>query len=44
MSKITIKKSNGKWLINGKTYEKLEPQEKIFFDDFLRYMRENYGK
>ncbi len=44
MSKITIKKSGGKWLINGKPYEKLEPHEKIFFDDFIRYMRENYLK
>jgi len=44
MSKITIKKSNGKWLINGKTYEKLEANEKIFFDRFLSYMRENYSK
>lgn len=40
--KITIKKVNGKWLINGKQYNQLSTVEKSFFDEFIVAMRMNY--
>lgn len=39
MSKIEIKLENGKWLINGKLYNELTFQEKLFFDEFLIAIR-----
>lgn len=33
--KITIKKVNKGWLVNGKEVEKLEGTEKTFFNEFL---------
>lgn len=40
--KIEIKKIDGKWLINGKTYNKISEEEKIFFDEFILAMRWQY--
>lgn len=33
--KIEIELKDGKWLINGKTYNELSDAEKLFFDEFL---------
>lgn len=36
---IEINKTAGKWLINGKTYDKLNGDEKDFFDQFIISMK-----
>jgi hypothetical protein len=38
-NKIEIKLQNGKWLINGKRYQVLYKEEKLFFDKFLIAMK-----
>jgi hypothetical protein len=40
--KIEIKKVNGKWEVNGKSYSTLSGSEKLFFEEFLSEMRLNY--
>lgn len=40
--KISITKTNGKWLINGNPYEKISEKEKIFFDEFIIAMKWDY--
>lgn len=40
--KIEIKKISGKWLINGKSYDKISEEEKKFFDEFILSMRWQY--
>jgi hypothetical protein len=40
--RIQIKKVNGKWEVNGKSYSTLEGKEKLFFEEFLVAMRLNY--
>ncbi len=37
--KIEITKTNGKWLVNGKSYQELNFQEKKFMDDFFREVK-----
>jgi hypothetical protein len=37
--KIEINKTAGKWLINGKPYDKISEEEKQFFDEFILSMR-----
>jgi hypothetical protein len=39
---IEIKKTDGRWLINGKTYDKLNAEEKDFFDKFILYMKDQF--
>lgn len=43
MNEIVIHKTNGKWLINGKSYSELlesnNVEELAFFDDFLAHMK-----
>jgi len=40
--KIEIRKTLGKWLINGKTYDAISGEEKTFFDEFILSMRWQY--
>ncbi len=40
--RIEVKKTDGKWLINGKTYDKISDKEKTFFDEFIIAMRWRY--
>jgi hypothetical protein len=40
MKSVTITLENGLWLINGKRYQELDWNEKIFFDEFLISIRE----
>jgi len=44
MYKVEIENVNGKWLINGKPYDKLNIAEKQFFDEFLLAMKWEYQK
>lgn len=37
--KIIINKTSGRWLINGKTYDQLNWEEKDFFDQFIISMK-----
>lgn len=39
---IEIKKTDGKWLVNGKLYADLIGAEKQFFDEFITEMKYNY--
>lgn len=39
---IEIKKTDGKWLVNGKKYTDLCGAEKQFFDEFIETMKYNY--
>ena len=39
MDKIEITKINGKWLVNGKPYDKINDKEKRFFDEFILAMK-----
>ena len=34
-----IKLKDGKWLINGKPYNELQPDEQRFFNEFLRRIK-----
>lgn len=34
--KYHISNTSGRWLINGKKYQELNPEEKSFFDEFLK--------
>lgn len=36
---ITIKKTDGRWLVNNKPYSELNFSEMMFFDEFLRSVR-----
>lgn len=38
-TKIEIQHSNGKWTVNGKTYNQLNAQEQKFMDDFFREVK-----
>ena len=40
--RITIKKVNGKWEVNGKHYNQLQGVEKKFFDEFVTAMKLGY--
>lgn len=40
MRSVTITIENGLWLINGKRYQELDWNEKIFFNEFLIAMRQ----
>lgn len=42
--KIEITKINGKWLVNGKPYDKVNDEEKKFFDEFILFMKQEKGK
>lgn len=33
---MTIELINGKWTINGKTFEQMTPKEKIILDNFIK--------
>lgn len=39
MENIVISKVNGKWLVNGKSYDKISDKEKQFFDEFILAMK-----
>lgn len=36
---IEINKTEGKWLVNGKPYDKISDEEKQFFDEFIIAMK-----
>jgi len=38
-TKIEILHSNGKWTVNGKTFDELNAQERKFMDDFFREVK-----
>ena len=40
---IEIKRTAGKWLVNGKPYHKISGEEKTFFDNFIAAMKENFN-
>ena len=40
MMSVIITLDNGLWLINGKRYQELDWNEKVFFDEFLIAMRQ----
>lgn len=42
--KIEIIKINGKWLVNGKPYDKVNDEEKKLFDKFILFMKLENGK
>lgn len=37
--KIEIRKSDGRWTVNGKHYSELNDQEQRFMDDFFREVK-----
>ena len=37
---IEIKRTNGRWLINGKPYSEINDEEKEFFDSFIIFMKQ----
>ena len=37
--KIEIKHSNGKWTVNGKSFDKLNTEEKKFMDGFFKEVK-----
>jgi hypothetical protein len=37
--KLEIVNTNGKWIVNGKTYEELNYMEKKFMDEFFREVK-----
>ncbi|MBD0822610.1 hypothetical protein [Aestuariibaculum marinum] len=39
--KIEIKKTNGRWTLNGKQYHELENLEKTFMDGFFKHLKTN---
>lgn len=39
--KIELKQSNGRWLINNKTYALCSSEEKQFFDEFIKEIKNN---
>lgn len=39
MNLATIKKENGRWFLNGKTYKELNEAEKFLFDEFWIAMK-----
>jgi hypothetical protein len=39
--KIIISLEEGKWLVNGKPFSKLEEQEKIHLNNFFKQMKKN---
>jgi len=41
---LEIKCTNGKWLINGKPYNELQPDEQRFFEEFLSKMKRTLQK
>lgn len=42
MNRISITKVNGKWFVNGKTLDKVNDEEKKFFNDFIIVMKLDY--
>lgn len=39
MDMVSIKQTNGKWTLNGKSYEKMDPIEKRFMNNFFKEVK-----
>lgn len=37
--KIEIKHIDGRWIVNGKSYDELEPKEKQFMNEFFKQVK-----